>query len=119
MWDQLYENPNGSVNLASMNKIADFMADPNYSERILIGSDYVGSANKEDCVWINELRKMSRIGSMVAYKNPEAFNNIFLGQNFARMFGLEIPHDKYESISSIPTGDFFDYIGSNPWDSAD
>ncbi len=105
-------------NLASMNKIADFMTDPKYNQRNLIGSDYVGSADKGDCLWINELRKMSRIGSMVAYKNPEAFNNIFLGQNFARMFGVEIPHEEYKSISSIPTGDFFNYIGSNPWDSA-
>ena len=56
-----------------------------YSDRILPGTDFLASSNKDFEVYRTELEVTSRINR---YLNDEAFRNIALGQNYFRVRGL-------------------------------
>jgi predicted TIM-barrel fold metal-dependent hydrolase len=56
-----------------------------YSERILPGTDFVASRDKDFNVYKNELEVNSNI---FRYVNDEAFRNIVLGENYFRLLGL-------------------------------
>ena len=56
------------------------------SERVLPGTDFLASADKDFDVYRTELQITSRI---FRYLNDEAFRNIALGQNYFRLLGLE------------------------------
>ena len=56
------------------------------SERVLPGTDFLASADKDFDVYRTELRITSRI---YRYLNDEAFRNIALGQNYFRLLELE------------------------------
>ena len=56
-----------------------------YSDRILPGTDFLASSNKDFEVYRNELEVTSRINR---YLSDEAFRNIALGQNYFRLMGL-------------------------------
>ena len=57
-----------------------------YSERILPGTDFLASSDKDIEVYRTELQVTSRIlGSL----NDAAFRNIALGQNYFRLLGLD------------------------------
>ena len=57
-----------------------------YSNRILPGTDFLASFNKDFEVYREELAVTSRI---LAFLNDEAFRNIALGENYFRLLGLE------------------------------
>ena len=57
-----------------------------YSKRILPGTDFLASSNKDLEVYQEELRVTSRI---LAFLDDEAFRNIALGENYFRLLGLE------------------------------
>ena len=56
-----------------------------YSDRILPGTDFLASSNKDFEVYRNELEATSRINRFL---NDEAFRNIALGENYFRLRGL-------------------------------
>ena len=56
------------------------------SERMLPGTDFLASADKDFEVYRTELQITSRI---FRYLNDEAFRNIALGQNYFRLMGLD------------------------------
>ena len=56
-----------------------------YSDRILPGTDFLASSNKDFDVYRTELEATSRINRFL---NDEAFRNIALGQNYFRLMGL-------------------------------
>ena len=56
------------------------------SERVLPGTDFLASADKDFNVYRTELQITSRI---FRYLNDEAFRNIALGQNYFRLLGLD------------------------------
>ena len=56
-----------------------------YSERILPGTDFLASRDKDFEVYRTELNLTSRINR---YLNDDAFRNIALGQNYFRLLGL-------------------------------
>ena len=55
------------------------------SERVLPGTDFLASAEKDFDVYRTELQITSRINR---YLNDDAFRNIALGQNYFRLLGL-------------------------------
>ncbi len=57
-----------------------------YSERVLPGTDFVASDNKDFAVYQEELQVTSRINR---YLNDTAFRNIALGQNYFRLLNLD------------------------------
>ena len=57
-----------------------------YSNRILPGTDFLASSNKDFEVYRTELEVTSRI---LALLNDEAFRNIALGENYFRLLNLE------------------------------
>ena len=57
-----------------------------YSDRILPGSDFVASINKNFEVYQAELEATSRI---IGYLDDDAFRNIALGENYFRLLGLD------------------------------
>ena len=57
-----------------------------YSERILPGTDFLASSDKDLEVYRTELRATSRI---LRYLDNNAFRNIALGQNYFRLLGLD------------------------------
>ena len=57
-----------------------------YSERVLPGTDFVASDNKDFEVYQEELHITSRINR---YLNDTAFRNIALGQNYFRLLNLD------------------------------
>ena len=57
-----------------------------YSDRILPGTDFVASANKNFDIYRTELDVTSRI---LAHLDDAAFRNIALGENYFRLMGLE------------------------------
>ncbi len=57
-----------------------------YSDRILPGSDFVASINKNFEVYQEELEVTSRI---IRYLDNDAFRNIALGENYFRLLGLD------------------------------
>ena len=57
-----------------------------YSDRILPGTDFLASSNKDFEVYREELAVTSRI---LAFLDDEAFRNIALGENYFRLLGLE------------------------------
>ena len=57
-----------------------------YSERILPGTDFLASSNKDFDVYRTELQVTSRI---LQFVDDEAFRNIALGENYFRLLGLE------------------------------
>lgn len=57
-----------------------------YSNRILPGTDFLASSNKDFEVYREELAVTSRI---LAFLNDEAFRNIALGENYFRLLGIE------------------------------
>ena len=57
-----------------------------YSNRILPGTDFLASSNKDFDVYREELAVTSRI---LAFLNDEAFRNIALGENYFRLLGIE------------------------------
>lgn len=57
-----------------------------YSERMLPGTDFLASADKDFDVYRTELEITSRI---FRYLSDEAFRNIALGQNYFRLLGLD------------------------------
>ena len=56
-----------------------------YSNRILTGTDFLASRNKDFAVYKEELEATSRINRRL---NDEAFRNIALGQNYFRLMDL-------------------------------
>ena len=56
------------------------------SERVLPGTDFLASADKDFDVYRTELQITSRINQ---YLNDDAFRNIALGQNYFRLLGLK------------------------------
>ncbi len=56
-----------------------------YSDRILPGTDFLASSNKDFEVYRNELEVTSRINRSLS---DEAFRNIALGQNYFRLMGM-------------------------------
>lgn len=68
-------------------KRADYVSFLNRnSERMLPGTDFLASADKDFDVYRTELQITSRI---FRYLNDEAFRNIALGQNYFRLLGLD------------------------------
>ena len=57
-----------------------------YSDRILPGTDFLASSNKDFDVYKGELEVTSRI---LQFVDDEAFRNIALGENYFRLLGLE------------------------------
>lgn len=57
-----------------------------YSDRVLQGTDFLASGNKDFAVYKEELEATSRINR---YLDDEAFRNIALGQNYFRLMGLD------------------------------
>ena len=57
-----------------------------YSDRILPGTDFLASSNKDFDVYRTELKVTSRI---LQFVDDEAFRNIALGENYFRLLGLE------------------------------
>ncbi len=57
-----------------------------YSERILPGTDFLASSNKDFDVYKTELEVTGRI---LRFVNDEAFRNIALGENYFRLLGLD------------------------------
>jgi predicted TIM-barrel fold metal-dependent hydrolase len=57
-----------------------------YSERILPGTDFLASSDKDFEVYKSELEVTSRI---LAFVDDEAFRNIALGGNYFRLLGLD------------------------------
>ena len=57
-----------------------------YSERILPGTDFLASSDKDFEVYRSELEVTSRI---LAFVDDEAFRNIALGGNYFRLLGLD------------------------------
>jgi len=57
-----------------------------YSDRILPGTDFLASSNKDFEVYKGELEVTSRI---LRFVDDEAFRNIALGENYFRLLGLE------------------------------
>ncbi|MCY3679723.1 MAG: amidohydrolase family protein [Gemmatimonadetes bacterium] len=57
-----------------------------YSDRILPGTDFLASSNKDFEVYRTELEVTSRI---LQFVDDEAFRNIALGQNYFRLLGLD------------------------------
>ena len=57
-----------------------------YSDRILPGTDFVASANKNFDIYRTELDVTSRI---LGYLDDEAFRNIALGENYFRLLDLD------------------------------
>ena len=57
-----------------------------YSERILPGTDFLASRDKDLAVYRTELDITSRI---FAYLDDKAFRNIALGENYFRLLGLD------------------------------
>jgi hypothetical protein len=55
------------------------------SKRILPGTDFVASRNKQFSIYQEELEVVSRINQ---YLSDEAFRNIALGENYFRLLGL-------------------------------
>lgn len=66
-----------------------------YSERILPGTDFLASSDKDFEVYRSELEVTSRI---LAFVDDEAFRNIALGGNYFRLLGLD-----YEAPRICPT----------------
>ena len=62
----------------------DFLND--YSDRILPGTDFLASSDKDFEVYSTELEVNSRI---LAFLDAEAFRNIALGENYFRLLGLD------------------------------
>ena len=56
-----------------------------YSDRILPGTDFLASSDKDFDVYRTELEVTSRINRFL---NDEAFRNIALGQNYFRLMGM-------------------------------
>ena len=57
-----------------------------YSERILPGTDFLASRDKNFEVYRTELEVTSRI---LRYLDDTAFRNIALGRNYIRLLGLD------------------------------
>ena len=57
-----------------------------YSERILPGTDFLASRDKDFEVYRTELNVTSRI---LRYLDDTAFRNIALGHNYVRLLGLD------------------------------
>ncbi len=57
-----------------------------YSDRILPGTDFLASSNKDFDVYKGELEVTSRI---LRFVDDEAFRNIALGENYFRLSGLD------------------------------
>ncbi len=57
-----------------------------YSDRILPGTDFLASSNKDLEVYRTELEVTSRI---LQFVDDEAFRNIALGENYFRLLGLD------------------------------
>jgi hypothetical protein len=68
-----------------------------YSKRILSGTDFVASRNKDFEVYREELEITSRINQ---YLNDEAFRDIALGGNYFRLLGLNYQAPKICSVSA-------------------
>ena len=58
----------------------------NYSERILPGTDFLASSDKDLEIYRNELDITSRV---LAHLDDDAFRNIALGENYFRLLGLD------------------------------
>ena len=69
-----------------------------YSERILTGTDFLASSNKDLDVYRTELEVTSRINRFLS---DEAFRNIALGQNYFRLTGL---NDQYTALPVCRAG---------------
>ncbi len=69
-----------------------------YSERILPGTDFLASSNKDFDVYRTELEVTSRI---LRFVDDEAFRNIALGQNYFRLLGLA---DEAPAVCGAATG---------------
>ena len=69
-----------------------------YSERILPGTDFLASSNKDFDVYRTELEVTSRI---LRFVDDEAFRNIALGQNHFRLLGLA---DEAPAVCGAATG---------------
>ncbi|MCY4097543.1 MAG: hypothetical protein OXF40_04685, partial [Rhodospirillales bacterium] len=57
-----------------------------YSDRVVRGTDFVASANKDFDIYRAELDVTSRI---LAHLDDAAFRNIALGENYFRIMGLD------------------------------
>ena len=72
---------------SNLNKRALYVSFLNdYSERILPGTDFLASRDKDIDVYRTELRVTSRI---LRDLGDNAFRNIALGQNYFRLLGLD------------------------------
>jgi len=69
-----------------------------YSDRILPGTDFLASSNKDFEVYRRELEVTSRINRFLS---DEAFRNIALGQNYFRLMGLK---DQYTALPVCRAG---------------
>ena len=69
-----------------------------YSDRILPGTDFLASSNKDFAVYRTELEATSRINRFL---NDEAFRNIALGENYFRLTGLS---PQYTALPVCGTG---------------
>ena len=65
-----------------------------YSERILPGTDFLASRDKDVDVYRSELEATSRVNRLL---NDTAFRNIALGENYFRLLGLD-----YEAPAVCP-----------------
>ena len=57
-----------------------------YSDRILLGTDFVAASTKPYDIYEEKLEVNSRINQ---YLSDEAFRNIALGQNYFRLLNLD------------------------------
>ena len=71
-----------------------------YSERILPGTDFLASSDKDFEVYKSELEVTSRI---LAFVNDEAFRNIALGGNYFRLLGLEYEAPRICPVITVTT----------------
>lgn len=69
-----------------------------YSDRILSGTDFLASSNKDFEVYRNELEATSRINRFL---DDEAFRNIALGENYFRLIG---PNPQYTALPVCGAG---------------
>ncbi len=78
LYDHYFSNPeHRDLYVAFLNE---------YSDRILPGSDFVASSNKNIDIYQEELKVNSYINQ---YLNDEAFRNIALGENYFRLLSLD------------------------------
>lgn len=103
LWDNVFSSPElRAPYLRFMNA---------HSERILPGTDFVASANKNFAVYQEELRVTSRI---LRHLDDRAFRNIALGQNYFRLLGLAYEAPRICSTSPSASPDASRYRSSAP-----